>query len=135
MEDSKKGAPEVLPAYSKVSVLNCIDLFSSDIQKSASLLKQACLDSGCFYVINHGISQEFMEEVFAQSKRFFNLPISEKMKLLRSEKHRGYTPILDEYLDPENQIHGDYKEGYYIGIEVLEDDPDAQKPFFGCVAY
>ncbi|KAA8542460.1 hypothetical protein F0562_023403 [Nyssa sinensis] len=131
MEDSKKGAPEVLPAYSKVSVLNCIDLSSSDIQKSVSLLKQACLDSGFFYVINHGISQEFMEEVFAQSKRFFNLPISEKMKLLRNEKHRGYTPILDEYLDPINQIHGDYKEGYYIGVEVPEDDPDAQKPYFG----
>ncbi|CAL0322158.1 unnamed protein product [Lupinus luteus] len=27
------------------------------------------------------------------------------MKLLRNEKHRGYTPILDELLDPENQLH------------------------------
>lgn len=26
---------------------------------------------------------------------------------------------------------GDYKEGYYIGVEVPEDDPKAQKPFFG----
>uniref|UniRef100_A0A5B7BEV8 Putative sexual differentiation process protein isp7-like isoform X1 n=1 Tax=Davidia involucrata TaxID=16924 RepID=A0A5B7BEV8_DAVIN len=131
MENSKKGALEVLPAYSNVSVLNSIDLSSCDIQNSVSLLKQVCLDSGFFYVINHGISQEFMDEVFAQSKMFFNLPISEKMKLLRNEKHRGYTPVLDEYLDPENQIHGDYKEGYYIGVEVHEDDTDAQKPFYG----
>lgn len=27
-------------------------------------------------------------------------------------------------------ISGDYKEGYYIGVEVAEDDPDAHKPFF-----
>lgn len=64
------------------------------------------MDSGFFYVVNHGISQEFMDEVFAQSKRFFSLPLKEKMKLLRNEKHRGYTPILDEHLDPVNQIHG-----------------------------
>jgi isopenicillin N synthase-like dioxygenase len=69
-------------------------------------LLKACLDSGFFYVVNHGISEEFMDEVFAQSKRFFTLPMKEKMKILRNEKHRGYTPVLDELLDPENQIHG-----------------------------
>lgn len=26
---------------------------------------------------------------------------------------------------------GDYKEGYYIGVEVPEDDPTSQKPFYG----
>lgn len=69
-------------------------------------MSQACTDSGFFYVINHGISQEFMEKVFFQSKRFFALPIDEKMKLLRTEKYRGYTPILDEILDPDKQING-----------------------------
>ncbi|XP_022882475.1 2-oxoglutarate-dependent dioxygenase mpl2 isoform X2 [Olea europaea var. sylvestris] len=120
-----------LPASAKISTLNCIDLSNPDIQSSVSLLKQACLDSGFFYLINHGINEEFMDEVFAQSKRLFDLPMEEKMKLLKNEKHRGYTPVLDEHLDPVNQIHGDYKEGYYIGIEVSDDDPDANKPFYG----
>ncbi|XP_039165069.1 2-oxoglutarate-dependent dioxygenase citB-like [Eucalyptus grandis] len=83
----------------------------------------ACLDSGFFYVINHGVSQHLMEEVFVQSRRFFGLPLSEKMKLLRNEKHRGYTPLFDQVLDPANQINGDYKEEYYIQVEVPEDDP------------
>lgn len=26
---------------------------------------------------------------------------------------------------------GDYKEGYYIGVEVDEDDPESNKPFYG----
>ncbi|KAE9600338.1 hypothetical protein Lal_00046221 [Lupinus albus] len=115
----------------QTSFLNCIDLSNPDINQSVNSLKQACLDSGFFYVVNHGISQEFMDEVFVQSKKFFSLPHKEKMKLLRNEKHRGYTPILDELLDPENQVHGDYKEGYYIGVEVAEDDPESQKPFYG----
>ncbi|CAD5178276.1 unnamed protein product [Musa acuminata subsp. malaccensis] len=116
---------------SHTTSLDCISLSEPDINKSVTLLKQACLDSGFFYVIDHGISQEFMDEVFAQSKKFFDLPIDDKMKLLRNEKHRGYTPILDETLDPDHQINGDYKEGYYIGVEVHEDDPQAEKPFYG----
>ena len=67
-------------------------------------MAKACLDSGFFYIVKHGISQEFMDEVFAQSKRMFEQPLSDKMKLLRNEKHRGYTPIVDELLDPENQL-------------------------------
>ncbi|GMY36159.1 2-oxoglutarate-Fe(II) type oxidoreductase hxnY [Fagus crenata] len=115
----------------KISILNCIDLSNPDVHQSVSLLKQACLDSGFFYVINHGISEEFVDEVFSQSRRMFCLPLSEKMKILRNEKLSGYTPVLDELLDPENQVHGDYKEGYYIGVEVDEADPGAEKPFFG----
>ncbi|KAE9448707.1 hypothetical protein C3L33_19408, partial [Rhododendron williamsianum] len=86
----------------------------SSLDASGAPEHSACLDSGFFYVINHGISQEFMDEVFNQSKRFFDLPVSEKMKLLRNEKHRG-----------------DFKEGYYIGVEVPENDPDWHKPFYG----
>uniref|UniRef100_A0A0A9EB35 Non-haem dioxygenase N-terminal domain-containing protein n=1 Tax=Arundo donax TaxID=35708 RepID=A0A0A9EB35_ARUDO len=47
-----------------------------------------------------------MDEVFAQSRKFFCLPNSKKMKLLRNEKNCGYTPMLDEILDPENQVDG-----------------------------
>ncbi|KAL0923938.1 hypothetical protein M5K25_004726 [Dendrobium thyrsiflorum] len=118
-------------AEANMTALNCISISDPDIQKSISLLKQACLDSGFFYVIDHGISEEFLNEVFFQSRKFFDLPLHKKMELLRNEKHRGYTPTLDETLDPENQVHGDFKEGYYIGVEVPEDDPDVEKPFYG----
>ncbi|CAL5434258.1 unnamed protein product [Camellia sinensis] len=100
MENLTNDAIEAPRDLKNFSALNCIDLSSPDIFNSVSLLKQACLDSGFFFVINHGINQEFMDEVFYQSKSFFDLPVSEKMKVLRNKKHRG-----------------DYKEGYYIGIE------------------
>ncbi|KAI3690004.1 hypothetical protein L2E82_47978 [Cichorium intybus] len=57
--------------------------------------------------------------------------IKKQLKLLRNDKHRGYTPVLDELLDPANQLHGDPKEGFYIGIELPEYDPKAQRPFYG----
>ena len=55
-----------------------------------------------------------MDEVFSQSKRFFSLPLDEKMKLLRNEKNRGYTPLLDQHLDPVNQIHGLFSHTYCV---------------------
>ncbi|CAL9094063.1 unnamed protein product [Musa acuminata var. zebrina] len=33
--------------------------------------------------------------------------------------------------DVHEQFTCDYKEGYYIGVEVHEDDPQAEKPFYG----
>ncbi|CAN8254969.1 unnamed protein product [Cochlearia groenlandica] len=115
----------------KVSSLTCIDLADSDLHKSSVLLKQACLDCGFFYVINHGLSEELKEEAFDQSKKFFALPLEEKMKVLRNKKNRGYSPILDQILDPENQVNGDYKESFFIGIEGPKDDPHGDdKPFY-----
>ncbi|XP_028079397.1 2-oxoglutarate-Fe(II) type oxidoreductase hxnY-like isoform X4 [Camellia sinensis] len=127
MEDLTNEALEAPRDFKNFSALSCIDLSSPDILNSVSLLKQACLDSGFFYVINHGISQEFMDEVFYQSKSFFDLPVSEKMKVLRNKTHRGYTYPFSQRLDPVNQIQGDYNEGYNIGIEVPENDPDIEK--------
>lgn len=96
-----------------------------------------------------------MNKAFEQSKKFFDLPLEEKMKVLKNEKHRGYTPLYDQIPDPENQVQGlcnhislekvlfvvlkwylvvdsgDHKEGYYIGAEVPRDDPQWDQPFYG----
>ncbi|KAG7559876.1 Non-hem dioxygenase N-terminal domain [Arabidopsis thaliana x Arabidopsis arenosa] len=114
----------------KVSSLTCIDLANTNLHQSADSLKQACLDCGFFYVTNHGISEELRDKAFEQSKKFFALPLEEKMKVLRNEKHRGYSPVLDQILDPENQVDGDYKESFFIGIESVKDDPHGDTPFY-----
>lgn len=54
---------------------------------------QACLSSGFFYIVNHGIDRKLVEEVFAKSKAFFALPEAEKMKVFRDKNQRGYTPF------------------------------------------
>ncbi|XP_023638657.1 2-oxoglutarate-Fe(II) type oxidoreductase [Capsella rubella] len=110
-----------------VSSLTCIDLANSNLHQSAASLKQACLDCGFFYVTNHGISEDLRDEAFEQSKKFFALPLEEKMKALRNEKHQGYSSVLSHISD--NQIHGDYKESYFIGIEGSIDGPHSDTPF------
>jgi isopenicillin N synthase-like dioxygenase len=67
---------------------------------------QACIDVGFFYLINHGLDLDLLDEAFEQSKRFFALPIEEKMKVIHDENHRGYTPFEEEALDPAKQSKG-----------------------------
>lgn len=93
--------------------LPIIDLLSSDSISTANSIRQACMEYGFFYLVNHGVEEELLERVFDESKNFFSLPLEEKMKLARKE-HRGYTPLYDEKLDP-SHFKGDSKESFYIG--------------------
>ncbi|BAU00421.1 hypothetical protein LR48_Vigan06g013900 [Vigna angularis] len=88
--------------------LPVIDLSSRDSVSTAIAIRQACIKYGCFYLVNHGLENE-LGKAFDESRRFFSLPMDEKMKLARKEL-RGYTP-----LDPALGLHGDSKESYYIG--------------------
>ncbi|THG03958.1 hypothetical protein TEA_027628 [Camellia sinensis var. sinensis] len=76
----------------KALQLPIIDLASLDRISTANSIRQACIECGFFYLINHGVEQELLKQVFDESKRFFSLPLEEKMKLLHRE-NRGYTPL------------------------------------------
>jgi isopenicillin N synthase-like dioxygenase len=64
------------------------------------------VESGFFYVTNHGIQDELLEAVFGESKKFFELPLEEKMLLQRNSGHRGYTPPYAEKLDASSEFQG-----------------------------
>lgn len=48
----------------------------------ARALRSACIDIGFFYLIGHGFASGTLDAVLAQGRRFFELPVAEKMKLL-----------------------------------------------------
>ncbi|KAJ4777697.1 2-oxoglutarate (2OG) and Fe(II)-dependent oxygenase superfamily protein [Rhynchospora pubera] len=95
--------------------LPLIDLSSTDRASVAQSIRQACMDHGFFYVINHGIDDFVVNSLFRESKKFFDLPLSEKMKLERSKDHRGYTAPYSETLDTSSKFKGDLKESFYVG--------------------
>ncbi|WCJ25844.1 2-oxoglutarate (2OG) and Fe(II)-dependent oxygenase superfamily protein [Euphorbia peplus] len=92
--------------------LPIVDL-SSSCSSAASLIRQACIECGFFYVVNHGVDQDLVATLFEQSKKLFSLPLDEKMKFL-SKEQRGYTPSYSESLDASNS-KGDSKDGFTIG--------------------
>jgi isopenicillin N synthase-like dioxygenase len=117
--------------------LPIIDLGSSGQGHGASLARiceevgAACRDVGFFYVVNHEVDKELIAKAFAQSRKFFALPIADKRKLAIEAVggNRGYSGLLHEALDPARGP--DMKEAFNVGLELAADDPEllTGKPF------
>ncbi|MBO3458501.1 isopenicillin N synthase family oxygenase [Aetokthonos hydrillicola Thurmond2011] len=101
----------------KIPVID-FSLFSMDVQAWHNVVQQiyqACHEIGFLYLQNPGISPELIEEVFTQSKYFFNLPLTVKQQLAWSDEfsNQGYVGIERESLNPGTP--GDLKEAFNIG--------------------
>jgi isopenicillin N synthase-like dioxygenase len=92
----------------------------------ARKIGEACRNIGFFYLINHGVPAALTDRVFAESRRFFALPIEKKREIAieKSPCHRGYFGMGGENLDPKRQRYaGDLKEGIKIGRDLATDHP------------
>ncbi|TYI70204.1 hypothetical protein E1A91_D08G205300v1 [Gossypium mustelinum] len=94
--------------------LPIVDLSSSDRFSTANSIRQACIDHGFFYLVNHGVDEELVNKVFEQSSKFFSLPIEEKMKVI-IKNYSGYSPLYAGKLDTTLSTKGDSNEGFYVG--------------------
>ena len=76
-----------------------------------------------FYAANHGVDPAFIDETFAQSRMFFELPLAEKNRidLANSPCSRGYEPLGGQQLDA--TAARDFKESVYLGVDRGPDDP------------
>ncbi|PKO82012.1 MAG: isopenicillin N synthase family oxygenase [Betaproteobacteria bacterium HGW-Betaproteobacteria-13] len=86
-------------------------------------LRAACESRGFFYLCNHDIPATLAAQVFDYSERFFAQPVDARLSLdkAHSSCNRGYEPLRGQTLEAGSPP--DLKEGFYIGIELNEDDP------------
>ncbi|KAG2628993.1 2-oxoglutarate-Fe(II) type oxidoreductase hxnY-like [Panicum virgatum] len=99
--------------------LPVVDLASPDPRTAAKSIRQACMEYGFFYVVNHGIERALLEQVFANSRKFFKQTMGEKMALRKNSSYRGYTWPYSEKVD--DSPEGDSKETFYIG-PIMDDE-------------
>ena len=88
----------------------------------ARLIEAACRDSGFFYVTGHDIAPAILQRLEAASRRFFALPLADKMEIEMARggrAWRGYFPVGGELTSGKPDI----KEGLYIGTELPADHP------------
>lgn len=60
------------------------------LEALATEVRAACENIGFFFVRNHGIPDELVERQFAESKRFNDQRLEEKLKLAVNQNQRGY---------------------------------------------
>lgn len=113
--------------FDRIPVIDFGPFFQDDrtaMLETARRLRDVCIQIGFFYVTNHGVSAAMIGRVLRETKRFFALPLDQKMAydIARIGRHRGYVPIGALSADPNAQT--DQQEGYEIALELPEDDPD-----------
>jgi isopenicillin N synthase-like dioxygenase len=63
------------------------------LERLAGEVAHACDEIGFFYALDHGVPDELVGGAFAASRRFFSLPIEQKLALRLDEKNIGYLPV------------------------------------------
>ena len=103
-------------------------LDGSDIRRVAGQIHEAATDIGFFYISNHGISDDLIDQAFAVAKDFFALPVEAKETVAVDTTQRGWMATGMSRLQGA-KTH-DLKEVFFWGTEVAADDPDllAGKP-------
>ena len=102
-------------------------LNGSNPQQVAREIGDICENIGFLYIKNHGISEQLINDAYAQAEAFFALPQAEKDKLNivnSGPTLRGYIPIYGENVDP--KFTKDFKACFDLGKHE-----DAISPFFG----
>ena len=115
-------AARVSPAT--LPVIDIGGLWSESLKDRAAVgarLRAACLDKGFFYIANHGVSEQLVQDVFDEAAGFFALPVEQKTEVAKNKANRGYEPLQGQTL--EAGAPPDLKEGYYVGPEQGPDDP------------
>jgi len=92
--------------------------------KVATQIRTACEGTGFFYLAGHGVPQAEIDGIFAASRRFFDLPLEERMKVgLNPRQNRGYQPLGSRmYVDKADGP--DQSESFKYQHEYPADDPD-----------
>ncbi|KAK8232159.1 thymine dioxygenase [Phyllosticta capitalensis] len=119
---------------------------SEEKKEIAKELTDACISVGFVYIVNHGVSDEMLDEAFGWSQKFFALPEEKKMLAPHPagpNVHRGYSwPGLEkvsQYIhkdedgdadakDEELRKVGDVKESYEIGSDECTNQPNVWIP-------
>lgn len=91
------------------------------IQRAGKAIRQACTDTGFFYIINHGVPQPLINRAMAAAHEFFAHAPEVKRQVAVNKRHRGWHALggatMYEATKP------DHKEFFSIGLELPEDDP------------
>jgi len=90
----------------------------------AAAVREACEGTGFFYLSRHSVPESTIADAFAASRRFFELPLAERLRVkLVIGKNRGYQPLGSRiYADKADAP--DLNESFKYQHELAPDDPD-----------
>lgn len=114
--------PYVPPTRALTPVLDIAPwLDGSDKAGVARRFDAICREIGFFYLVGHGMPEEYMHGVLAQARALFELDDATKREMLVGPTRRGYEPMQFQSLDFD--APPDLKESFLIGHGTPPDHP------------
>jgi len=116
---------------SSIPSVNLQDFVSGDKNKKEEFTKEigaAFEDIGFVALSGHFLSDELVEDLYAEIKKFFSLPqdIKDVYEIEGAGGQRGYTSFGKEHAKGQKQ--GDLKEFWHFG-QYVEDDPKLEAEY------
>ncbi len=112
------------------------DGWRTAVAATGDAIREACFDTGFFYIANHGVAPALFDGALEANRVFHARPDAEKLPLKLNAWHRGYQPMASTRMnssarfDPApapNQL-----ESFIVRDEVVESDPGFKaRPFVG----
>jgi isopenicillin N synthase-like dioxygenase len=98
----------------------------------AAQIRQACRDTGFFYIVGHGVDEQLQSQLEQLNQKFFAQDLATKMQIrmaLGGRAWRGYFSVGGELTSGKP----DLKEGIYFGAELDATHPlvQAETPMHG----
>ncbi|KIW28240.1 uncharacterized protein PV07_07919 [Cladophialophora immunda] len=110
--------------FTEIPTLDVSAMYSdrlADRVKLANAVRDAATRVGFMQINNHGISQQIIDDAFAEAEKFFQLPAEEKEKLHQNKNKdfQGYEPLY--YTNVGGLKRGDCKESFSYGYDPAYD--------------
>lgn len=107
-------------------------LQEGDIRAVSEPLMAAALNTGFFYIKNHGISQQVIDNALETSKRFFRLSAEQKQQVAVNTQQRGW--LAPGMATLEGAKTHDLKEIFFTGPEQWSDELLAKREAIPLIA-
>ena len=116
-------------AFSEVPVIDISSAVAGDTDPTIiESMRDACIDVGFFYVSNHGVPSDVVEQLHSEAARYFARPMYEKERCVVNDQMRGYLPLFFRSFEGEVDAGTSHQEGFWIGYEH---PPSSTRPLDG----
>ncbi|KAH7862784.1 hypothetical protein Vadar_009502 [Vaccinium darrowii] len=129
-QDKRPAAGDIAaPVCKDIPVIDLSQLEGLDRDKIVKQIMKVNQDFGMFQVINHGVSEELMDDMMNLFKEFFNMPAEDKAMYYSEDENKGfrlYTGTLNYVKDRINKWKDSVKHTCHPLEDYIQSWP--QKP-------
>jgi isopenicillin N synthase-like dioxygenase len=95
--------------------------------RAAKELRYALTEIGFYAIVNHGVQQALIRDVYAQVARFHAQPLGEKLQIKLDKHNVGYLPMMGDTLRTsvvETVTKPNVSEAFFMARDLAVDHPD-----------